>query len=219
MATHPNNKHTSPNSGVGGAIQMDFRKFAFCILSIGFLFYATPSRAQMGNSGSIEGVVNDTSGGAVANATVEVSNPVSGFNRQATTGNDGGFRFTKVPFNPYHLVVTAQGFNSYTQDLDVRSTVPATVKISLKVGTAVTSVTVEANGGDLVENDPTFHTDVDQTITDRLPLQSVSSGVSSLVPLVVPGIAADPNGLLQALGDHAQNSFSVDNQPISDQHS
>jgi hypothetical protein len=173
----------------------------------------------MGNSGSIEGVVNDASGGAVANATVEVSNPVSGFNRQATTGNDGSFRFTNVPFNPYHLVVTAPGFNSYTQDLDVRSTVPATVKIGLKVGTAVTSVTVEANGGDLVENDPTFHTDVDQTITDRLPLQSVSSGVSSLVTLVVPGIAADSNGLFHGLGDHAQNSFSVDNQPISDQQS
>ena len=198
---------------------MDFRKFAFCIFSFGFLFCATPSRAQMGNSGSIEGVVNDASGGAVANATVEVSNPVSGFNRQATTGNDGSFRFTNVPFNPYHLVVTAPGFNSYTQDLDVRSTVPATVKIGLKVGTAVTSVTVEANGGDLVENDPTFHTDVDQTITDRLPLQSVSSGVSSLVTLVVPGIAADSNGLFHGLGDHAQNSFSVDNQPISDQQS
>jgi len=198
---------------------MDFRKFAFCILSLGFLFYATPSRAQMGNSGSIEGVVKDPSGGAVVNATVEVSNPVSGFNRQATTGDDGSFRFTNVPFNPYHLVVTAPGFNSHTQDVDVRSTVPTNLQIGLKVGTAVTSVTVEANGGDLVENDPTFHTDVDQAITDRLPLQSVSSGVSSLVTLVVPGIAADSNGLFHGLGDHAQNSFSVDNQPISDQQS
>ena len=36
---------------------------------------------------------------------------------------------------------------------------------------------------------------------------------------MVPGIAADSNGLFHGLGDHAQNSFSVDNQPISDQQS
>ena len=198
---------------------MIVRVFSFFVLSLGLLICAIPSRAQLGNSGSIEGVVNDSSGGVVPNATVELSNPVSGFKRQATTGNDGSFRFTNVPFNPYHLVATASGFNSYTQDVDVRSTVPTSLQIGLKVGTAVTSVTVEANGGDLVENDSTFHTDVDQTITDRLPLQSVSSGVSSLVTLVTPGIAADSNGLFHGMGDHAQNSFSVDNQPISDQQS
>jgi hypothetical protein len=192
---------------------------AFLILGLSLLFAAVPGRAQLGNSGLIEGVVKDPSGGVVANATVEVSNPVSGFQRSVTTGNEGSFKFTNVPFNPYHLVVTAAGFASYTQDVDVRSTVPTTVQISLKIGTAATSVTVEANGGDLVENESTFHTDVDQAITDRLPLQSVSSGVSSLVTLVTPGIAADSNGLFHGMGDHAQNSFSVDNQPISDQQS
>ena len=46
----------------------------------------------------------------------------------------------------------------------MRSTVPTNVAIALKIGTANTSVTVEANGGDLVENESTFHTDVDQGI-------------------------------------------------------
>jgi hypothetical protein len=198
---------------------MRFRKFAFLVLSFSFLFCAMPSRAQMGNSGSIEGVLKDPSGGVIAGAAVEISNPVSGFKREAATGSDGSFHFSNVPFNPYHLVVTAAGFNSYTQDVDVRSTVPTTLQISLKLGTDVQTVKVEANGGDLVENDSTFHTDVDQAITDRLPLQSTTSGVSSLVTLTTPGIAADSNGLFHGLGDHAQNSFSVDNQPISDQQS
>jgi hypothetical protein len=198
---------------------MSFRKLAFFVLSFTFLFCALPSRAQMGNSGSIEGMVKDPSGGLIANATVEISNPVSGFKRETATGNDGSFHFTNVPFNPYHLVVTAAGFANYTQDVDVRSTVAVAVPIGLKIGTAATSVTVEANGGDLVENDSTFHTDVDQAITDRLPLGNASSAVSSLVTLTVPGIAADSNGLFHGLGDHAQNSFSVDNQPISDQQS
>ena len=37
--------------------------------------------------------------------------------------------------------------------------------------------------------------------------------------LASPGIAADSNGLFHGLGDHAENSFSVDGQPITDQQS
>jgi len=44
----------------------------------GYLACGTPSWAQLGNSGSIEGTVKDASGGAVANATVEINYPVSG---------------------------------------------------------------------------------------------------------------------------------------------
>ncbi|HYL62752.1 MAG TPA: TonB-dependent receptor, partial [Candidatus Methylomirabilis sp.] len=191
----------------------------YSILAMVLLFSGAPNWAQMGNSGAIEGVVKDSSGGVVVGATVEISNPVSGFTRQTATGSDGSFRFTNIPFNPYHMVVTVAGFAPYTQDVDVRSTVPTNVQIALKVETASQTVKVEANGGDLVENEPTFHTDVDQAITDKLPLGSVSSAVSSLVTLTVPGIAADSNGLFHGLGDHAQNSFSVDGQSISDQQS
>jgi hypothetical protein len=180
------------------------------------LFLAATSFAQ-GNSGSIEGVVKDPSGSSIAGATVAISYSVSGFHRETTTGTDGSFRFTNIPFNPYHMVVTATGFSSFTQDVEVRSTVPMNVQVALAIGTANTSVTVEANGGDLVENESTFHTDVDQGIMNRLPLESASSSVTSLVTLVSPGVAADSNGNMHGLGDHAQNSFSVDGQPITDQ--
>ena len=189
------------------------------LLGSGFLLAGAPGFAQSGNSGSIEGVVKDPSGSTVAGATVEITYPVSGYTRTATTGSDGTFRFTNVPFNPYHLVVTATGFSPYTQDVDVRATVPVAVQASLKIGAAEQSVTVEANGGDLVENESTFHTDVDRNLFDKLPLESASSSVSSLVTLSTPGVAADSNGLFHGLGDHASNSFSVDGQPITDQQS
>ena len=54
---------------------------------------------------------------------------------------------------------------------------------------------------------------------DKLPLESASSSLSSLVTLASPGVAADSNGLFHGLGDHASNSFSVDGQPITDQQS
>jgi len=194
--------------------------FRSCLVFVSQLaLWICVASAQLGNSGSIEGVVKDPSGGVVANATVEITNPVSGFTRQTTTGSDGNFRFTNVPFNPYHLTVTAGGFANYASDVEVRSTVPAKADVSLKVGTSVTSVTVQANAEDLLENDPSFHTDVDTSLTDRMPLESQSSSVSSLVTLATPGVVADSNGLFHGLGDHAENSFSVDGQPITDQQS
>jgi hypothetical protein len=87
----------------------------------------------------------------------------------------------------------------------------------LQVAAASTTVTVEA--GDLLELQPTFHTDIDRSLFNKIPLESQSSSVSSLVTLSSPGIAADSNGLFHGLGDHASNSFSVDGQPITDQQS
>ena len=65
-------------------------------------------------------------------------------------------------------------------------------------------VTVES-GGDLVENDPTFHTAVDKNLFRQTPLESQSPSLSSLVTLATPGIAGDSNGLFHGVGDHADN--------------
>jgi len=196
---------------------MSSKQFSSLILVLSFLLCTARVFGQTGNAGSIEGVVKDPSGAAVANAKVEITNPVSAVKRSTVSGADGSFRFTNLPFNPYHLTVMADGFDPFTQDVEVRSTVPASAQITLKIGTAATSVTVEANGGDLVETQSTFHTDVDQALIDKLPLESASSSVTSLVTLTSPGVAADSNGNMHGLGDHAQNSFSVDGQSISDQ--
>jgi hypothetical protein len=87
---------------------------------------------------------------------------------------------------------------SVAQDVDVRSFVPVSLSTGLKVGGESTVVTVEGN--DLVENDPTFHTDVDRGLFDRLPLESQSFSLSSLVTLSTPGIVADSNGLFHGNG-------------------
>jgi hypothetical protein len=171
------------------------------------------------NSTSLNGTVLDPSGAVVPNATVEIHNPVSHFDRSTTTDSSGRFSFPNVPFNPYHLTVTGAGFKPYAQDADVRSAVPLDLKVTLQVAGSSENVTVEAAGEDLLENDPTAHTDIDRGLFDKIPLESSSSSLSSLVTLASPGVAADSNGLFHGLGDHAENSFSVDGQPITDQQS
>jgi len=183
------------------------------LLALGLQTYA-----QSGSSGSINGTVLDPTGAVVPNATVEIHNPVSHFDRSATADTSGKFTFLNVPFNLYHMTVTSAGFASTAQDVDVRSTVPVSVSVNLQVFVSSTSVTVEA-GQDLVENDSTFHSDIDRNSFEMTPSESASSSMSSAVTNSTPGISADSNGQMHGLGDHAENSSFVDGQPDTDQHS
>ena len=192
-----------------------FRAASIVILYAGLSFNA-PAQSG-GSSTSVSGTVMDPTGAVIFDATVEIRNLVSGFSRSTSTNHSGVFNFPNVPFNPYHLTVTAVGFAPYAEDVEVRSAVPVDLKISLALSGSSGSVTVTA--GDLLENTPVFHSDIDRALFDKLPLESQSSSVSSLVTLTTPGVAADSNGLFHGLGDHAENSFSVDGQPITDQQS
>src|SRR5580704_1150845 len=197
------------------------RVSAFFLLLVSIVTFSAPALLAQsgGNSTSVTGTVLDPSGAVVPNAVVNIHNPVSQYERSATTDEKGAFSIPNVPFNPYHLSITASGFAAYSQDIDVRSLVPLNLKLTLKVSASAEVVTVESEGGDLIENDPTFHTDVDKAIVDRLPLESQSSSLSSAVTLATPGVAADSNGFFHGMGDHAENSFSLDGQPITDQQS
>ena len=194
-------------------------RLAAAMVAVAMVLSAGTANAQSGgSSGSINGSVLDPSGAVVANAKVEIHQAVSGYERTTTTDSKGNFSFANVPFNPYHMTVTAAGFAQYAQDVETRSVVPVTVKVSLTVAGGTATVTVES-AGDLVENDPTFHSDIDKNLFDKIPLESASSSLSSLVTLSTPGIAADSNGLYHGLGDHAENSIVTDDQPNTDQHS
>ncbi len=191
-------------------------------ISLAFLFLCLASPVAtyaQSNSGTLRGTVLDPSGGAISGSTVEIENPVSQYNRSAQTDSQGHFEFDNVPFNNYHTTAAAQGFQTGTEDVIVRSTVPVDLNYSLKIGAATTSVTVEGGAADLLQTDSTTRIDVDRALFDKLPLESQSSSLSSLVTLASPGVSADSNGLFHGLGDHAENSFSVDGQPITDQQS
>jgi len=189
------------------------------ILAVAGILSAGMAKAQSGGgSGSINGSVLDPSGAVIPDATVEIHNPVSGFDRKTTSDSKGNFSFLNVPFNPYHMTVTAAGFASYAEDVPVRSTVPVNAQVTLQVSSSSTTVTVE-DKGDLVENDPTFHSDVDKDLIDKLPMGTGSSALSQIVSEATPGIASDSNGQMHGYGDHAENSFNIDDQPDTDQHS
>jgi hypothetical protein len=189
-------------------------------LSILVLFcLALAPHALFAQAGTIQGTVTDPTGAVVPGAIVHLVDPVSGYNHSATSDAAGQFFFPNVPFNTYRLTAQAQGFNGSQENVDLRSAVVVNLKVVLHILTASSTVTVEAQSGDLVEDDPTFHTDVDRGLFLKVPMESQSSTLSSLVTETSPGVAADSNGLFHGLGDHASNSFSIDGQEITDQQS
>src|ERR1700691_1669313 len=197
------------------------RRIVVCLIlgsSAGILVCAGYAQSSGANSGTVRGSVLDPSGASIKGVAVVIQNPVSHYSRSAVTDGQGNFEFDNIPFNNYHAIFSAAGFQATEQDLNVRSPVPLDLKISLQIGSATTTVTVEA-GEDLIESTPTTHTDIDRDLIDKLPLESQSSSLSSLVTLASPGISAASNGLFNGFGDHASNSFSLDGQPITDQQS
>ena len=181
--------------------------------------HSIPLFAQSVASGTIEGTVVDSTGAIVVGAMVEIRNPITGFEQIALTDSIGTFRFTNIPFNPYHLQVSQPGFAPAAQDVNVRSAVTVPIKVTLSVAGISETVQVEAGGQDILENVPYAHADVNISTLDKLPMFSPASGLSDAIVLSSPGVVADSNGFFHPLGDHAQTSFAIDGQPISDQQS
>src|SRR5664279_4363142 len=187
------------------------------LLSLGF---TTSGFGQsLGNAGTIQGTVLDSSGAALPNASVTIRNVVSGHTQSTLSTSDGTFRIANIPPNPYHLEVTVKGFNAFKQDLDIRSAVPVQVKATLDVAGSKETINVEAAGADMLEVEASAHVDTDRTLIMKLPNLDPGAGLSQAIVYSTGGVAADGNGFFHPLGDHAQVSFIIDGQPISDQQS
>ena len=191
-----------------------------CFSALGSAPVLAAAAAQSGaNSGTVTGTVTDQTGAAIPGAAITLRNPISGYSRTSATDATGQYQFFNVPFNPYHISIVSKGFADAVEHASVRSSVPVTITTQMKVTSVGATVTVEAPGGDLVENSATFHTDLEREKFDKLPLESKSASLSSLLTLASPGVSADSNGLVHGLGDHAENAFYVDGQPETDQQS
>jgi hypothetical protein len=184
-------------------------------LSIG----VSAAAQELGGAGTVQGTVTDPTGGTMAAVTVELSNPVTGLKRTATTDASGRFFFRNLPPNNYHLAIAVQGFAPYETDVDVRSAVPIDVPVALKLAGTSESVQVVGHAEDLIERDPTAHTDIDQSLIAKLQLEAPTIGLNQVITMSSPGVVADANGFFHPVGDHAQTQFSIDNQPVTDQQS
>jgi len=167
---------------------------------------------------SLSGIVRDATGLVLPGATVELGPAGTTLTRSTVSAADGTFVFPDVRVGAFRLRVTLPAFEPFDQTLTVDMSAHPPLIVVLRLSGVREQVSVVAPGVDL-RTTATMQTEVSRRLIDTLPSESVSAGLSSLVTLTTPGVAADSNGGFHPLGEHAETSFSVDNQPITDQQS
>ncbi len=99
----------------------------------------------------LSGTVVDASGAVVAGATVQVRSADGVLLKTTQSDKDGSFVISGLPAGNYRLVVSSPGFE--TKEIPVTigtAEVPATLRITLAVSAAVTTINVQGREDDLI---------------------------------------------------------------------
>ena len=188
-------------------------RFLFCMWWLLSTLWSAPARAQ---SGSVCGTVQDQSGAFVAHAAMEA---ITTHARLSFSSDDRGhFCIAGLQAGVYELTVRAAGFRRQQQQFSIHEGQDLKLTISLAVEAVSQQVTVVEGAAD-VGSLNVAQTQIGTGLLNSLPSESVNASLSSILTLATPGVAADSNGVFHPLGEHAETSFSVDGQPISDQQS
>src|SRR5215472_6312983 len=100
---------------------------------------------SQGSTSRVEGIVVDSSGAVVPNASVRVTNEDTGVSYEAKTGSTGTYSIPSLTPGPYTVSATGKGFDTFTSQHNVLSVgAPLVVNPTLKVGAA--SEVVEVQG-------------------------------------------------------------------------
>jgi Carboxypeptidase regulatory-like domain/TonB-dependent Receptor Plug Domain len=158
--------------------------------------------------GSIAGSVRDSSGGAVPNATVEVSSVGQGFTRTTTSNASGDYLVPGLPAGTYNVSVTASGFQKYqVTGLVLRVAEKARADATLNVGAVSTEVTVAGTNVAPVE---TESSELSGVVTTKQINQTVLNGrnFTQLVTLV-PGVSNQTGQDEGQVGINGNVSYSI----------
>ena len=149
-----------------------FFPFLFGLLMLLALVVApVPASAQNVSSGNVIGQVTDQQGAAVPDAEVRLIDVATNTPHTTMTNTDGRYTFNNVPIGSYDLEVRKQGFamtRVANQAVDVGSVL--TLNVTLQVGTAATTIEVQAQAGaELQTTNATVGTTITGAAIDALP--------------------------------------------------
>src|SRR6266852_6649610 len=160
--------------------------------------------------GRIVGTVTDSSGSAVPNTTVTITDEATRLSRVVTSEKNGYFVADELPVGTYTVVAEKAGFKKFTERGNVvNAGGRVTVDLRLEVGAVTETVTVTATG----ETVNTSSGEISTTITEQqvLNLALNQRHYESLVGLV-PGAALQGSGTNPAaLTSNYNNSVAVTN--------
>jgi hypothetical protein len=134
---------------------------AFAALALLLFAAAPPCTAQTAGTGTITGIVTDTAGAVIQNATVEITNTDTGAARTVKTNDDGSYTATFLQPGHYEVVLGGGAFGKFDQK-DINLTVGRTLAINASLAAASVATEVVVNSAPPVLD--TEKTEVSQTI-------------------------------------------------------
>lgn len=187
------------------------REFTFLLILS--LLFVVPASAQS-SSATINGIVLDPSGAAIAGAQVVVVNDATGVQYTTKTNGEGVYVVPNLPPGPYRIQVSNTGFKTIIKpDIVIHVQDALAINFTLPIGAASEIVTVRG-GGPLVDTESaSVSTVIDRTFVESLPLNGRSfNTLLQLTPgVVIAPIAGPASGQFSIAGQRASsNNFLVD---------
>ena len=148
-------------------------QWAVFALSAFLLGFASLMMAQSAGTGALTGTVSDPTGGVVPGALVTLVSTDTNQTRTATTGTDGGYKFSLLPPGTYRIRFSAAGFKTAeVSAVNVNVTETPVLDRRLEVGQQSDQVTVEAQTETLQTATSTLGNTVGTRTVTALPLSS-----------------------------------------------
>ena len=189
-----------------------FRAAVLC----GVLLLLGPAAFAQGRIGSVQGVVKDPTGALVPDARITVTQPVTGYRQTTQTDAQGFFKLVNLPFNTYKVRAEATGFQPAEESIDLETTIPFNLELSLSLEQTTAAVTITTGAAAMLEPDRTSSdTDINQTILER-PLGAVPSRAIESIVASTPGFVTDDNGRMHPRGSESQVQYVIDGVPVTD---
>jgi len=143
-------------------------------------------------TGAVLGTVRSDDGLALPGATATISNPATGLEIVATTGDRGEFRFLALPPATYVVEVALDGFRMHRQTLPLSLGQTITYSVEMILGSYADAIEVTAERGPVVDVTSTvigMTVDVSD-LNDRVPVQREVTQVALLAPGTTAGDTA-----------------------------
>ena len=122
------------------------RNRIFLLISIVLIMLAGAEALRADVTGSILGVVHDSSGAVVAGAKIVATNVQTNFKQETVSSGDGAFRILALPAGIYKLTATAAGFRTFTEtNIEVKVNDQLRYDVTLNVGSVKEIVEIVAN--------------------------------------------------------------------------
>jgi hypothetical protein len=192
-------------------------KSALCAVlrfSLLAVLFSAPTFAQ--TFGEITGRITDSTGAAVPQANVTITNVSTNGVRQTASNETGDYSFPSLPPGIYNMRVERQGFKAEaTQNIEVQVQQTVRLDFSLQVGQISESIEVQASAAQLQAENATVGTVIENKRIVEMPLngRNYLQLVSMAANVTTLSSSAGQAGARQG-GDRANQSISVAGQRI-----